>query len=113
METYWRVPDCIRAHITLFLSTPTADIIKADVIRQYNLMSSPDKPISEYYRLYNTVCFTELKWDCIINRLLRFGSFTISPAQRVRFVMDYLRIRRNVRLYTTDDDSDIENDDDI
>ena len=35
METYWKLPDCIRAHITLFLSTPTADIIKAEIGRAH------------------------------------------------------------------------------
>ena len=34
---YKRLPDCARAKIFLFLSTPTADIIKQDIHRQYEL----------------------------------------------------------------------------
>ena len=58
---YERLPDCARAKIFLFLSTPTADIIRQDIHRQYELYAPILCPASEWRLRYYTAYFMDLR----------------------------------------------------
>jgi hypothetical protein len=106
MDIVNRLPDEVVNAIMLYLSTPTADLIKRDFAEQFRKYTcDADGDIEEWHRLYGRIRFAEIRWFQIMRMFKRIGPLTITWGSQLRFVRDLL-CTQNVNVSMIQDDSD-------
>ena len=112
MDTVQRLPDDVGRRIVLYMSTPTADLIKRDLavqMRQYSREDNGD--VEEWRHLYGRIRFAEVKWFQIVRMFKRVGNLTITWGSRQRFIRDMLSMQQIDVAMIEDDDDDGASDD--
>ena len=104
------LPDNIKNNIFSFLSTPTSDIIRRDVIRQFECFKPLGINVEEWKDYYHKAYFAEQSFDSIIRLMFRVAPFTLSSASKWRYVKDKL-ILENIIDDISSDCSDMQSDD--
>ena len=115
MDIVKRLPDDVRRRIVLYLSTPTADLIKRDLavqMRHYSREANGD--VEEWRNLFGRIRFAEVKWFQIVRMFKRVGDLTITWGSRQRFIRDVLRVQHvdvvMIENNNDDDDDDVSDD---
>ena len=112
MDIYNSIPDELRAKILLYLSTPTSDIIREDVMRRYAMYPVPICPLVAWRNIYSRAVFAERDWGRIMTLIKQIGPVRISHGSKVRFITNNLQRYSNVHLFRGDHASDVESSDD-
>ena len=90
MSEWSNLPDNVKANIFRFLSTPTADIIRNDVIRQYTKLAPACLSLDDWREYYCKVHFAEQCMDDLIQTMTRVNSLPISYDIKCRFIIDFI-----------------------
>ena len=90
MSQWSNLPDNIKSKIFRFLSTPTADIIRNDFIRQYTKLAPACLSLDDWREYYCKVHFAEQCIDDLIQTMTKVNSLPVSYDITCRFITDFI-----------------------